>query len=183
MMEKTGLMSNLGFRGLALVLRQREKRRDLRALLVEAGLSQGQVVLDYGCGIGSYALPAARIVGPGGMVHALDIHPLAVKAVERRATEEGLVNLSTIQSDLVTGLPENSVDTILLFDVLHHVTDREALLRELHRVLRGDGQLLVIPDHMDEETFQRTMTSGGLFAFRTRHGRVSAFGRCEAGSH
>ena len=68
------MISNLGFRGLAFILRRREKRHDLRALLVRAGLSQGQAVLDYGCGIGSYALPAARIVGAEGKVHALDIH-------------------------------------------------------------------------------------------------------------
>ena len=76
---------NLAFRGMALWLRAREIFGDMQQRLIDAGLQGGQVVLDYGCGIGSYSIPAARIVGDGGTVYALDMHPLAIETVERRA--------------------------------------------------------------------------------------------------
>jgi methylase of polypeptide subunit release factors len=46
--------------------------------------------LDFGCGSGSYAIPAAKMVRERGIVYALDIHPLAVKAVEKKAKKLGL---------------------------------------------------------------------------------------------
>jgi len=48
------------------------------------GLKEGQKVLDYGCGIGSYTFPAARLVGDRGRVYASDREPLA------KGTGEGL---------------------------------------------------------------------------------------------
>jgi len=41
-------------------------------LLESIGVKPGQVVLDFGCGSGTYAIPAARIVGGRGKVYALD---------------------------------------------------------------------------------------------------------------
>ena len=78
--------SGWGFRGMALWLRLRERFRDPEEELLAMGLVAGQTVLDYGCGIGSYTIPAARIVGTAGVVHALDMHPLAVETVEKRSS-------------------------------------------------------------------------------------------------
>lgn len=174
-MNESRPMSDVGFRGMAFYLRVRERFGEPRERLANAGLDRGKVVLDYGCGIGSYALPAAQIVGDEGRVYALDIHPLAIKAVERRAREGDLTNITTIFSDRETGLSDESVDAILLYDVLHTVPDRGALLQELHRVLKPDGLLSVLPDHMEEEVFLRTMEAGNLFALQDRQGKVFAF--------
>ena len=168
-------MSNLGFRGMALYLKLRERFGKPRERLASVGLDRGHVVLDYGCAIGSYTLPAAQIVGDEGQVYALDIHPLAIQSVERRAREGNLANITTIHSDRETGLSDESVDVVLLYDVLHSVPDKEALLRELHRVLRPDGLLSVLPDHMEEEVFLRTMEAGDLFVLQDRQGKAFAF--------
>jgi len=48
------------------------------------GLKEGQKVLDYGCGIGSYTFPAARLVGERGRVYALDKEPLAIRKIEEK---------------------------------------------------------------------------------------------------
>jgi ubiquinone/menaquinone biosynthesis C-methylase UbiE len=168
-------MSNMSFRGMALWLRWRERRGDLRQQLVDAGLDQGQVVLDYGCGIGSYTLPAARIVGESGMVYALDIHPLAIQTVEKRAGEEQIPNIRTIHSGKDTGLADDSVDVILLYDVIHGIQNKQALLQELHRVLRPDGHLSVIPDHMSRGELLEIMTQPNLFCLQGQHGEVLAF--------
>jgi ubiquinone/menaquinone biosynthesis C-methylase UbiE len=52
-------------------------------------LKAGQTVLDYGCGIGSCTIPAARLVGKGGKVYALDKQPLAIRKVKERAQKGG----------------------------------------------------------------------------------------------
>lgn len=174
-MSEPCLMPNIYFRGMSLFLKLRERFGNPRDQLEKVGLEQGQVVLDFGCGIGSYALPAARIVGPEGMVYALDVHPLAIKTIERRARQEALANLKTIHSGQGTGLPDESVDVVLLYDVFHMIPDQGALLQELHRVLRPGGLLSVIPDHMGEDALLEVMGNGDLFAAQGRHKKALAF--------
>ncbi|MFC2023393.1 class I SAM-dependent methyltransferase [Chloroflexota bacterium] len=166
-----------GFRGMALWLRLRERFRDPEVELVEIGLGAGQTILDYGCGIGSYTIPAARIVGRTGATYALDIHPLAAGTVERRARSAGLTNLETICSDCDTGLESGSVDVPLLYDVLHTVKDKARFLRELGRVLKPGGLLAVKPDHMTADQLQATMNSGNLFVLRAQRGKLFEFVR------
>ena len=72
---------------------------DVRKPLKKAGIKEGQTVLDFGCGPGHYAIAAAKMVGAKGKVYALDIHPLAVQSVEKKAKKEGLTNITTIVSD------------------------------------------------------------------------------------
>ena len=170
-------MLDLDFYGMALWLRMREWFRDPGTELAEAGLHEGQVVLDYGCGVGSYTLPAARLVGQAGQVYAVDKHPLAIQSVERRARKEGAANIQAIRSDLDTGLPDGSVDLVLLYDVLHAVPDKGALLAELHRVLKADGRLLVKPDHLDAEDFVPFMAATGLFGLEPKQGATFTFNR------
>ena len=104
-------------------------------------LKEGQKILDYGCGIGSYTFPAANLVGERGKVYALDKQPLAIKKIKERARREGFYNIDTILSDRDTGLPDESVDVILLYGVLPEIKHKESLLRELYRVLKPNGYL------------------------------------------
>ena len=177
-MSESNSMSNMSFRGMSLWLKAREWFGNPRQRLEEAGLERDQAVLDYGCGIGSYTLPAAQIVGDGGVVYALDIHPLAVATVARRVGEANLTNVETIQSDRDTGLSDESVDAVLLYDVLHSIPDKGALLRELHRVLKPGGSLSVVPDHMEEDVFLETVQGGNLFSLQARNGNVYQFNKC-----
>lgn len=163
------------FKGMALYLRLRERFSNPRETLIQAGIGRGQRVLDYGCGVGSYTLPAARLVGDTGKVYALDIHPLAIQAVKRRAGKENLANVETIHSGRDTGLPDESLDAVLLYDVFHMVPDQQALLRELYRILKSGGRLSVIPDHMDEDTLLRAVQAGDRFSLQARHDKAYAF--------
>lgn len=180
-MSQDSRMSNLAFRGLALWLRLRESSLSPKKILEDAGVSPGQVVLDYGCGIGSYAIPAARMVGDGGRVYALDIHPLAIESVERRARKEHLTNIKTICSGLDTDLAGSSVDTILLYDVLHSVPNQQALLQELYRVLKAGGRLSILPDHMSSDELLSVVQHRNLFDMQAQHGEVFEFLRSAAG--
>ena len=117
----------------------------------EAGIQPGVHVLDYGCGPGSFAIAAAELTGETGKVYAVDIHPLALESVQKRAAKKGLNNIETIQSDCKTGLKTDTVDVVLLYDILHVLTEPENVLEELHRILKPTGILSLSDPHMKEE--------------------------------
>ena len=176
-MEKEQPMSDLSFRGMSLWLRLRERFRDPRADLLTSGLEVGKVVLDFGCGIGSNTIAAAQIVGDEGLVYALDMHPLAIRAVERRAQKANLSNIRTILSNGDTALPDGSVDVVLLYDVLHSVPEKQALLEELCRVLKPGGLLLVKPDHMTRDELLDKVSAGNSFSLERERGESFEFKR------
>jgi ubiquinone/menaquinone biosynthesis C-methylase UbiE len=121
-------MSNLHFRLMALEFKFRDFLSPREEVLKEVGIRPGFHVLDYGCGSGSYVFPAAELVGESGRVYALDIQPLAVQSVRNLASKKRLANVETILSDCETGLPDNSVDVVLLYDTLHALNDPSGVL-------------------------------------------------------
>ena len=135
-------MPNLWFRLMELEYRTRSRAQNAARELTAVGIEAGMRVVDFGCGPGRYTIPAAALVGPSGEVFAVDVHPLAMKAVEKAAAKERLVNVRTVRSDCATGLEPESVDAVLLFDALHDVEDKESALAELRRVLKPKGRLL-----------------------------------------
>ena len=169
-------MSNLLFRLMALEYGTRSKSVDPARLLREAGLRPGMHVLDFGCGPGRYAIPAAKIVGSEGRVYALDIHPLAWSMVQKMADKQRLRNLQLIRSDSDTGLDPLSIDVVLLYDVLHDVDDKPRVLKEVRRVLKPSG-ILSYKDHnlsgeplvslMQSNGFRNSDESSGLLSFET----------------
>ena len=111
-----------------------------------------QCVVDFGCGFGTFAIPAARIVQ--GTVHAIDIDPEMVAATRIKARELGLSNLLAAQSDFVQKgceLSDDSVDYVMLFNILH-AQEADALLAEARRLLGRDGILAVIHWNYDPAT-------------------------------
>jgi ubiquinone/menaquinone biosynthesis C-methylase UbiE len=152
------------FRMMSIVLRVREPFKKPAERLRKVGLQEGQTVLDYGCGIGSYVIPASKIVGASGKVYALDIQPMAVDRVKKRAEKNGLSNVQTITSNIDTNLPDKSVDVVLLYDVLQMIRNREGLLQEFHRVLKSSGIVSVDCDHMQPEEVRDVFDSTGLFS-------------------
>ena len=144
-------------------------------VLKEVGLKPGFQVLDYGCGPGSYVTPLAELVGESGKVYALDIHPLAVQAVQRIASKKHLTNVEGILSDCETGLADNSVDVALLYDTFHDLGDPNGVLAELYRVLKPDGILSFSDHHMREHEIVSKVTHGGLFKLSRRGKRTYSF--------
>lgn len=121
----------------------------------DLGVKGGNVILDFGCGAGHYAIPAAKAVGQGGMVYALDKDSIALSQFSKEAQSEGIDNIVPLEisGELAISLEPESVDLALLFDVLHYMAagERELLYEEVHRVLRNDGRLLVYPKHVKSD--------------------------------
>jgi ubiquinone/menaquinone biosynthesis C-methylase UbiE len=148
-----------------------------REVLSNAGLQPGQTVLDFGCGPGSYTLAAARLVGPEGTVYAADCNPVAVRHVRRETARKGLPNVTTIHTSCDTGLPDGSVDAVLLYDIYHELEEPERVKRELHRVLRPDGLLSFSDHHMDEEAILEAFRGDALFRLQEKQEKTYAFQR------
>jgi len=144
-------------------------------ILKEVGIKPGFHVLDYGCGPGGYIIAAAELAGKSGKIYALDIHPLAVQKVQDIASKKQLINVETILSDCQTGLPDNSLDAVLLYDAFHHLSDPNRVLKELHRVLKPDGILSFGDHHMDEKEIMAELTKDQLFRLLKKGQRTYTF--------
>jgi ubiquinone/menaquinone biosynthesis C-methylase UbiE len=147
-----------------LMYRIRDLLQDPRRILEMAQLREGMRVADYGCGPGSFTIPAALIVGDSGRVYAIDIHPLAISSVRGRAAKKGLRNVEAILvQGYDTGIEASSIDGVLLIDTIHRIEDTGALFREIRRILKPDGLLFMHKGHMSMSE-QRTLVEGsGLF--------------------
>ena len=145
-------MSNFSFQAMTLVLRIRDIFRPTHKVLSEVDIIKpGAHVLDYGCGPGNYTIAAAELVGPSGKVYVVDIHAHAISEVQNKADIKGLRNVHTILTDCNTKLPDSSVDIVLLFYVLHDFKNPDAIIKELNRVLKPRGVLLVIDHKLENE--------------------------------
>jgi ubiquinone/menaquinone biosynthesis C-methylase UbiE len=105
---------------------------------------QGERVLEVGPGTGYYTLDVAEWVGPGGSVDIVDLQQDMLDHTMRRAGERGLANITPTQGD-ATALPfeDGTYDAAFLVTVLGEVPDQDAALRELARVLKPGGRLVV----------------------------------------
>jgi len=145
-------------------------------LLNSAGLKPGQKVLEVGCGPGFFTIPAAKIVGEKGRVYALDVNPMAVETVRRKIEEKGLKNVEVMLADASeTGLPDESIDVAFLFGVIHALDDVDAVMWEMHRVLKAKGVLSIQKSWWSEKKLLDAVTKNGLFSFREKIGRVFKF--------
>lgn len=109
-------------------------------------------VVDFGCGYGTFTIPAARIVR--GTVHALDIEPDMVASTLAKAEAEGLRNVRGYVRDFASegsSLPAASVNYTMLFNILHAECP-ERLLRESQRILVPGGLLGIIHWNYDPTT-------------------------------
>jgi ubiquinone/menaquinone biosynthesis C-methylase UbiE len=146
----------------------RDALRPRGNILEEVGIKPGYRVLDYGCGPGGYILPVSKLVGEEGRVYALDILQDAVGMVEELIKKNHLKNVQTILSSCATGLPDQSLDVVLLYDTSHDLDDQNAVLQELHRVLKPNGILSFSDHHMKEPDIESSVTTTGLFKLQKK---------------
>ncbi len=171
------VQSNLDFKLMSLIIKLRDFFRPRMSILKEVDIKPGFTILDYGCGPGSYTIPIAELAGKSGKIYALDIHPLAIKSVKGIIVKKKLTNVETIQSDCKTGLPDTSVDIVLLYDIFHGLADKSSILAELKRILRQDGILSFRDHHLKENEIISGVTKDGLFKLLGKGESTYSFGK------
>ena len=138
-------------------------------VLTHVGLTAGQTVMDYGCGSGIFTRAAANVVGKQGKVYAFETRTELLEQIRKMALDEGITNIQAVlssKSSQKTGLTDNGVDVILIYDVMHEINDPVALLRELGTVLKPDGFLSIFPMHMGTHHMLEIIKESGLFYLR-----------------
>jgi SAM-dependent methyltransferase len=147
-------------------------------VLEGAGIASGMTVLEVGCGTGYFTLPAARQLGSGGHLVAIDILEGSVELVSGKVKAAGLTNVHVVRGDaLRTSFPPRMFDAVLLFGVIPApMLPVGAIVREMCRVLKPDGRLAVWP-HVPFWLPRSVLRTGGL-RFTGRRRGVDTFDRC-----
>ena len=117
-----------------------------RLTIDAAGAKQGSKVLDLAGGTGDLASQFARIVGSSGKVVLSDINASMLENGRHRLTDLGIAgNIEYVQANAEC-LPfaDNTFDIVTIAFGLRNVTDKEAALRSIFRVLKAGGRLLVL---------------------------------------
>ncbi|MDH4040763.1 MAG: bifunctional demethylmenaquinone methyltransferase/2-methoxy-6-polyprenyl-1,4-benzoquinol methylase UbiE [Gammaproteobacteria bacterium] len=111
-----------------------------------SGVRSGNAVLDIAGGTGDLAARFADIVGPSGRVVLADINDSMLKVGRDKLLDHGrLGNLEFVQADAQSlPFPDDSFDCVTIAFGLRNVTDKDAALRSMLRVLKPGGRLLVL---------------------------------------
>lgn len=146
--------------------------RGLREILAPV---PGDRVLEVGPGTGHHALSVARWIEPGGTLDVLDVQQEMLDHTMRRAEELGISNIVPTRANAQQlPYPDRTFDAAYLNFVLGEVPDQNAALRELRRVLRSGGALVVgeaLPDpHVVPFENLRTRAEVAGLVFETRRG-------------
>jgi len=124
---------------------------DANAILLRVGLtSDCECVVDFGCGYGTFSIPAASIVR--GTVYALDVDPKMIEVTREKA--ERFRNVKVVKRDFIEtgcGLPDAAADYVMVFNILH-AEEATVLLCEARRVLKIGGKLGVMHWNYDPST-------------------------------
>ncbi|HRH26023.1 MAG TPA: class I SAM-dependent methyltransferase [Candidatus Paceibacterota bacterium] len=150
----------------------------------------GTIVADLGAGTGVFTVPLARIVGDRGKVYAVEIQKELVGTLQQNANKSGRRNIEVIWGDLErhggTKLKDASCDIAFLSNTLFLIDDKQALFKEISRILKPHGQLILMewkdsfgglgpaPQHMVSEEVAKTLIAGAGFSYSRSF---------EAGSH
>ncbi len=145
-------------------------------LLEPAAIAAGQTVADYGCGPGYLSVELARRVGTAGQVQAFDINADFVKRTRDRVAAEGLserVTVTHLQGDMLP-LGDDSLDRLVIKNVMVYVDDPLASFREFLRVVKPGGKVHAIDSDFYMAAFDpidvadwRAVLDAGIHAFRT----------------
>jgi SAM-dependent methyltransferase len=123
----------------------RDERLQVNRVMDILGITPGKTVADIGAGSGWFTVRAARRVGEGGVVYAVDINPESIRYVDERARKQKLRNVKTILGKPDDPLlPAGGVDAVLLLKTYHEVAEPVALLRNLRAALRPGARVGII---------------------------------------
>ena len=104
----------------------------------------GERVLEIGPGTGYYSLHVAEWISPGGRLDIFDLQPEMLDHTMRRASTAGASNIVATQGDArELPYPDATFDAAYLTLVLGEIPDQDAALRELTRILKPGGRLVV----------------------------------------
>jgi ubiquinone/menaquinone biosynthesis C-methylase UbiE len=121
---------------------------DIKSAVLQAGIRDGQRVLDVGTGAGHALITLSRAVGDAGRVYALDVQKELLTSVKFIIEHEHLANTEILWGDVElpggVKLEDRAVDIVIFANVFFQIGDKAAALREARRLLKPSGKILLI---------------------------------------
>ncbi len=125
--------------------KERREKFPPREILRRFELEKGSNMLDIGCGIGYFSIPASEIVGKEGNVYAVDTSEEMLEEVRKKIKENNIKNMVIINSDEYSArLRDNNIDFILISNVMHEIDDKDRFLKNYLNSLNIGGRLAII---------------------------------------
>lgn len=106
--------------------------------------TNGATIVEIGCGYGTFTVPIAK--KSTGKICAFDIEPSMIEVARENVRKAGLLNVTFSLRDVLeqgTGLESDSVDMVLLFNILHF-SEKRVLLEEAARILKDGGIVAIV---------------------------------------
>ena len=155
-------------------------------LLEALAVRPGERILEVGPGTGYYTLPVASWIGPTGRLDILDVQQEMLDHTLRRAGEHAIENIAPARADArEMPYPDDSFDAGFLVTVLGEIPDQAAALRELRRVVKPAGRIVVgelfgDPHMVTHGALRDGASAAGLRVERKLGGRLWHFTRLQA---
>ena len=132
------------------------------------GMAEGMTVVDYGCGTGRYTVCFSKIVGETGKVYAVDIHDLSIQTVNKRIEKHGIRNVETfLAKGYSSRLPDHIADRVAAIDMFFLIPDPISFLKEIHRITKKDGTLIIDDGHQSRKRTKEKVASSNLWKIAT----------------
>lgn len=116
--------------------------------ILHLGLKEGMRVADFGAGAGHYSKAISPRVGYTGKVYAIEVQKDLVKKLESEIKHWGLSNIECIWGDIEkrggTKIADHLMDRVIISNVLFQAEDKLGLIDEARRILKKDGEVLLI---------------------------------------
>jgi ubiquinone/menaquinone biosynthesis C-methylase UbiE len=117
-------------------------------IVKQLNIKRWMKVADFGCGSGYFTLPIAKRLAHESRVYAFDILETALESVRSRAKLQGLFNIETVRCNLEelgsTRLSDNSMDFVLLSNILFQSPKKVDIIKEAKRILKENGEMAII---------------------------------------
>jgi ubiquinone/menaquinone biosynthesis C-methylase UbiE len=142
---------------------------------IRHGIQPDMTVLEVGPGSGTYTIAAARRIGDGGKLVAIDIEPRMVERVQIKAEQEGVTNIQAEVADVYQlSYPDNHFDLCFMITVISEIPEPVRAMQEIKRVLKPGGtiafsELFLDPDYPLARTASRWAGEAG-YRFKKKAG-------------
>jgi ubiquinone/menaquinone biosynthesis C-methylase UbiE len=127
---------------------------------INFGIKEGETIVDYACGPGRYTVEFSKLVGKNGKVIAIDHVEMALDIIKNKAKKFELKNIETIlPKGYNSTLPSAIADKVFAIDVIHMIENPFQFLKELNRICKDDGIMIIDKGHQSEKKLKQTVES------------------------